>query len=558
MGRASFADRLFLTRPATVLQILLATTPFLVIPVLHLASAPETATGFFHEEMPYYAANGRAAFERGNGWAYSNPYDPDPAAPAIYFHWLLWLIGSAITRWNCDPGQLNLVLTLLSAPVFSAMTWRLVSYRTTEHRWRSLNFLLAMTGGGLLVIGAFAARMTGSQPASASLLEFDPGQGLWFLNWGRNSLFPTEAIYHCLVVACWLSELRDKPYRATLFCLLLATTHPWSGLELLLTMNAWRVWNLLKQPGRSTIRLFAVSATMLALFLAYYKWWLPGFEHHAQLQKVWELDWSLSTRSAILAYSLVCIPAVIRSMQSQTFSRTEQFLAIALLVATGLVFHDRFIRPVQPLHFTRGYIWLPLFLLGLPVLEKAWNWLADRKIRQIGIAAIILLMSVDNLIFSYLHAGFQFRQERGYHLTAGDRAILRHLHQYHAKSVVLSESETLNYLMPAYAGVRPWMGHPFNTPGFQTRKQVLRGLLDRGAHSFPVIPDDVDVFLTQRGTDRRTPSLTAEWTEMDSGNGEWQVWVRIRQLKTDPETTEAGNGRQSVSLQEPAQTVSGK
>ena len=49
------------------LMIIVAVVPFWLMPAAHVASNPETATGFFHEELPYYMANGRAAFDRGNG-----------------------------------------------------------------------------------------------------------------------------------------------------------------------------------------------------------------------------------------------------------------------------------------------------------------------------------------------------------------------------------------------------------------------------------------------------------------------------------------------------------
>ena len=66
----------------------LSVLPFLAIPIAHLLSNIQTATGFFHYELPYYVANGRAALERGNGLFYPNPFDPAADAPAIYAHWL--------------------------------------------------------------------------------------------------------------------------------------------------------------------------------------------------------------------------------------------------------------------------------------------------------------------------------------------------------------------------------------------------------------------------------------------------------------------------------------
>jgi len=74
--------------------------------------------------------------------------------------------------------------------------------------------------------------------------------------------------------------------------LLLATTHPWSGLELLLTINLWRSFRRL--PIRHSVAAIQLAAAVLMLgaFLSYYRLWLPSFEQHAAQQRVWEVEWT--------------------------------------------------------------------------------------------------------------------------------------------------------------------------------------------------------------------------------------------------------------------------
>ncbi len=543
-------DRSSIFDPLVVVLSTLVVLPFLAIPLAHLASAPESATGFFHEELPYYVANGRAAFERGNGWLYPNPYDPDPAAPAIYFHWLLWGIGKLVTSLGLDPGQLIIALTLVMAPVFSLMTWKLVACLTRDHRWQLPNFVMAMTGGGLLVLGAIVVSGTSALKSGDTLLAFDPGRGLWFLNWGRNALFPTEAIYHCLVIGCWMAEIRGQSWRSLFWCGLLATTHPWSGLELLLTVCTWRLLLWITDRRLSIAVQLCLAAGMLAIFLAYYRWWLPQFDHHARLQHVWELDWSLSTRSAVLAYGLVLTAVAARLVLGTAWTRGDRFLMVALMVATGLVFHDRFIKPVQPLHFTRGYLWMPLFLLGLPAYESLWAWLQQRRLQLAVMPLLLLCFATDNLVFSWVHTGWQYRLERGYRLTAGDRALLDHLGKHHAGSVVLTEAELLNYLMPAYAPVRPWMGHPFNTPDFQTRKdhmqQLSRGDLSLDSELFA----DIDVIALRRNSYWPAIPDPSHWSEFETSNGAWRIWVRNTE-PTNVSLKRAGRPRSGARASRP-------
>ena len=133
----------------------LSVLPFLAIPMAHLLSNVETATGLFHYELPYYVANGRAALERGNGFFYPNPFDPAVDAPAIYVHWLPEVMGIATSVFRADPGSLILWLTFAAALAFAAATQRLVTACLPNSvRDSSFPFLAVMWGGGFLAIGS--------------------------------------------------------------------------------------------------------------------------------------------------------------------------------------------------------------------------------------------------------------------------------------------------------------------------------------------------------------------------------------------------------------------
>ena len=538
--------------------VVLSLLPFWLLPVSHLASDPGSATGFYHEELPYYVANGRAAFERGNGIAYPNPYDPDPAAPAIYAHWLLWVMGLLPVYADSDPGDVMIAFTFISTIIFGFATWKLVAERVLHGSSPHLPYLIAMWGGGLLVIAGFIADLAGNTDPVSSLLQFDPGRGLWFLNWGRNAIFATESVYHCLVAACWVCEMRGQRLSGTLWCAALATTHPWSGLQLLLILNTWRVFQWYRIRDRTSGVFLVTAILMLAVFLVYYKVWLPHFDQHRRLQDVWKLDWSLASRSAILAYSLVAIPAIVRICKAvrhhrsggslplrpdsadadrpcdqglpgvtSGFTRAEQFLICALFVSVGLVFHDRLIRPIQPLHFTRGYIWMPLFLLGLPTVQ-VWGRRAFRSglAGQCLAAGLCLALFVDNAAFALIHSRWLYHSDRGYQLNSDDRAMLVALHRRCPAAVVLTESDVINYLLPTYANVRPWIGHLFNTPDRERRLAVFEAVFAGNSVIVEQIPAEVDVLVIRRSRDSSALVGQENWVPLESNNAGWTFWGR--------------------------------
>lgn len=564
----SFCSDAPFNAPRVLGLIVLSLLPFWAVPIAHVVSNPQTATGFFHYELPYYVANGRAALERGNGIMYPNPYDPAPEAPVIYAHWLPWILGFSTATCGFDPGEMILSLTFCASLAFAWATWSLVQHRMFDapgfdgeaSTLRGIRgspdnnaaFFLAMWGGGLLCIAGTAVSGLQSTPWLESVLQFDPGNGMWFLNWGRNALFPTEAIYHTLVACCWIAEIKAQNRVANGCLLLLATTHPWSGLELLLTINLWRGIQLLTLRTGNARNQLSISAALLLTFLLYYKVWLSAFPQHARLQHVWELDWSLSLTTAFLAYVPVLIPCgvlIVRKLSKSSlenvcpdspvaiipefskkiascsagpFDRTERFLLCALVIAAGLAFHDRIFKPVQPLHFTRGYVWMPLFLLGLPVIMGWWNHIRDRSPRYI---TVLLMMTVfaDDFVFSAVHTNRQLTQVDGFHLDADERTLLSSLHG--RRGPVLLEPLELNYLLPSYADARPWLGHHFNTPLFPERKAAYDNCFLSDSPAPQNIPDDVRVFVVRSTRDAKELIASPVWQQAARKSG-WNIWER--------------------------------
>ena len=554
--------------PRVLALIVISLLPFWAVPIAHVASHPQTATGYFHYELPYYVANGRAAFERGNGIFYPNPYDPAPESPVIYAHWLPWLLGLATAWCGFDPGDVILSLTFCASIAFAWATWSLVQHRTfgdirldaSASSQRAIRgrpggipaFLVAMWGGGLLCFAGTAVAVRQSTPWLESVLQFDPGNGMWFLNWGRNALFPTEAVYHTLVACCWLAEIKTYRRMANGCLLLLAMTHPWSGLELLLTINLWRGLQFLSLRTHSARNQLSISAAVLVTFLLYYKVWLSTFPQHARLQQVWELDWSLSWTSAFLAYVPIFIPCavlIVRKLPKSSpnevpsgspaaqgiapdrkdlscsegvFNRTEQLLLCALVVAAGLAFHDRIISPVQPLHFTRGYVWMPMFLIGLPVIMEWWNYV-HRRIPQYAVVLLALAVIADNFVFSAVHIDRQLAQVDGFHLDTDERTLLASLHGQ--RGPVLLESMELNYLLPSYADARPWLGHHFNTPLFVERRAAYDCCFPTDGLDPANIPDEVRILVVRRSRNTNKLVESPVWQRANRNTG-WDVWKR--------------------------------
>jgi hypothetical protein len=469
---------------ARILWAALAAVPFLSIYLAHYTSPLGVATGFIHGDMPYYCANGRAIFERGNGLAHPNPYDPNPDAPVIYFHWLTWILGFGIKKLGLEPGALFVGMGVIGSLLCSYLTLRLVEARLPKSRYRNLLFLFTMWGGGLLCLGRAAQNLLNGHSAAESLFAFDPFNGWWFQNWGRNLVFPTEAVYHALAATVWLAVLGQRWKLALAAAALLAATHPFSGLQMLLILFAWLSICLCLGPSWHGLRLWLTVVAVLGLFLGYYFGFLESFEQHRSLRETWSLNWTLDSATLLLGYGPIGVVAAYGfCIARKRLTSGESFLAICFILSFLLAKHEWFLTPRQPLHFTRGYLWLPLCLLALPVLQRM---LIDARLPRVAFGFLVLVLGAvgisDNAAFLVQQWQNQWKnpEEAGYFLTPAEREMFAWIEGHGFDGVLLSPDHKISYLTATYTSARPYFGHWSQTPQLQKRIEQVQAWLEDG------------------------------------------------------------------------------
>lgn len=451
---------------------ILALTPFWSLYVAHASLGPNLATGFIVADMPYYCANGREIFERGNGLMYCNPYDPDPAAPVIYFHWLPWVFGFGTKILDLDPGLVFVIVGAIGGFVCAVCTYRIVELLLPDPRCRDACYYAVMWGGGLLVLPALIANLFGGDPWWADLLRFDPFEGWWFLSWGRNLVMPQEAVYHAAVASAWLAVLRGRDWPAVAAVTALALTHPFSGIQHLCVLGLWLTIRAIRNC-RARLPL-AVLVAVTVVFLGYYFLYLPSFPQHREVHGTWSLDWTLPLSSLVLGYGPVAVLAAVRCRQDwRTWQPELTFLAVAAAVSLLLVKHELFLPARQPLHFTRGYVWLPLALLGLPLVQRFWQWVSARPLRgsRLAVAAVLGGLTVlDDATFLALFWNQPADRHTDVRVDPAVADAFRFLDRTNTTGIVLvlkpdaADWEDYNYLAATYTSLTPLVGHPWLTP----------------------------------------------------------------------------------------------
>ena len=461
----------------------LVAVPFLWLYVAHFLFASGHGTGFLQYDMPYYVSVGRSIFTRGNGVLSPNPFDLN--GPAIYFQWFPWLLGIGTVFLHADAGYFYCALGVVFAIGLARVTLALV--RACGGRSHELLLLiLAFWGGGLLGIGGVlnglltlgwdCFRVT--KASGQAIMALDSGNGFWFLNWGRNSIFTTEALYHILVGVIWLGVLRNRWLWVAVGMVLITSTHPWTGLEVLGMLLAYLGWVYVARRERPPVWFQLSLALCGCAFFWYYGLYLNQFESHRQIVATWKFsDLVLPDLSFVLSIALVLVVVIYRFQKVISFTRSDEFLGICFLISTILCTHQHWMTPVQPIHFHRGYPWMALFLLGLPAINK---WLetrsfAKRSIAQaIGGAAIILLFCSDNLVFIATRTLVLRNMAHSLTLSDPERRLVNWMDSTSSRGLFLASNLNFSYLTSAYSNVTPYLGHRYLTPNFEQHEDTMR------------------------------------------------------------------------------------
>ncbi len=468
----------YLFAPKKVFVVILAPFLYWIIYGGHFLLQDKSLfpTGFLLGDFPYYSASGREVFENGNGFAYPNPYDP--GSPVLYFHWYYTLLGLGIKFFNIDPGHNFLAWGLIGAIATSFLTFEILKNILPKKNFIISLFLLTMWGGGVFFIATSLLQIMGWFDSNQSPFFFDPFGGDWALNWGRNMLYPQEAIYHALSAMTFLALLKRKWPIAIIGAAALASTTPFTGVQIVLIVLASFVFLFFYEKKRGYLIYGTITVAILALLLGYYYIFLKSFDAYNSIHHRFILsDWILPWPSFFLAYTPLGILATYRIIKEhKIFTYKEWLMVVWLVISLALVKNELFLpTPIQPLHFTRGYVWFPLMLLALPLFQKWLTHLYETKTRlfsRLVFTTFFLIFVLDNLAFVKWRT---FDIDTFMYLTIPQREIFSWIDQNNLEGTLLSSNYDLSYLSATYTNVTPYVGYWNLTPEFDTRlMQVLK------------------------------------------------------------------------------------
>jgi hypothetical protein len=228
---------------------------------------------------------------------------------------------------------------------------------------------------------------------------------------------------------------------------------------------------------------------LLIFHLLYNIFLLNLFPEHRALFNQWSLIWTETVSTSLLADLFVGAFALwaVRNwkLARDHFSKpANRLLLVWFLVSIALVHHDLLLTPRQPVHFSRGYTWIPLFLLGvqplLGMLEKCFS-LKGRTFRVAALGCIFLIGLSDNIAWFGLRAaaalsprfGFTRLNQDGFSLSPSDQQLyawLKQRREPHTELLVTPyDNWPVTHLAVTYTDYRAWYSHFLCTPDYDRR-----------------------------------------------------------------------------------------
>ncbi len=447
-------------------------------------------TGFALDDNPVYMANARQYLDASQfSFFYSNPFDAATGSPAIYLQPHNYVFA-LLVKLGLEPGFIfsffGLLFTVLS--IFTGL--KIIQQVYPGLRHRSLIQVLFTWGGGLTAItGLLVAMIFYKQvpPSPDSIFIGDPGNGWWGLNYGRTLFIPLEAYYHFLFLLAVLFILQEKWIAALAVAFFLSITHPFTGIEFLLITGVWCLAEKLLWKNKHIPWYFVLGIALITAFTAwYYLFYLVSFKEHHILHQQFSVGWTYSLYVIIPAYILVLLLSLLQYFQSGSLKKFFLHSPQRLFFTWGIIAfllskHEWFISPMQPIHFTRGYTWMGLFLFAIPALAGLLNRLKQLKYSTAALALFLLIFLSDNLLWTTNLLRKKEKNEWIGHLKPDTKSTLNWLARNTGnKDLVFSNEYLINYYSNVYGSSYSWHSHVYNTPIHEVRRAQADSFLVTG------------------------------------------------------------------------------
>ena len=402
-----------------------------------------------------------------------------------------FLVLGYLWKWTgINPGSLLVLFDFIFAVLTLRIVIEIIYFIIPQYNYKKLITALFCWGGGILSVSGIVLHFIffkGTLHNIADNIFFlDPANGSWCLNFGRSLIYPLEAYYHFLFVCCTWLALKRKFAVVFFLMLLLTISHPYTSIEIISIVLVWVAAEIFyfKNADLKKGDFYFMLAAFLLYFI-YYAGILNSIEIYRQINKLNALDWGYKLWHFLPAYfivwccSFLCIKNIPLLKKHFSVSSNRLFFwwgTVAFLLSV----HGFALKPVQPIHFARGYVYAGFFLFCIPALQKIINKYTVQKTKGLLIlTALSFIFLFDNITW------FGYAAEKpnsaGVYFTQEETGMIDFFKQKNDRSIIIGSEKNypLDAAIQLYANSKAWIPHPFLTFEIENKRKAVNIFLQQ-------------------------------------------------------------------------------
>ena len=448
-------------------------------------------TGIIQWEHMLYMCSAKEYAIGNAGLLYEWPIINDFGDNKVFFQPQIFVLGYL---WKWLPIEPGYILTAFGF-VFALLTLRtvisIIYLIIPTGKYKMLITMLFCWGGGFLSAAGILLNFVFFKGSFADIPRhiffLDPAGGSWCLNFGRTLIYPLEAYYHFLFMSCILLALKRKFLPLFGIMLLLMLSHPYTAIESISIVLVWVVFEYcyfkntqIKKAGLIYI------ATAFILYFIYYAIVLNGIPIYRKINEINALDWGYKAWHFVPAYAIVWlfsfiaiknIPALKKHFSDPNNRLYFWWGTVAFLLSV----HGFAFKPVQPIHFARGYVYAGFFLFSIPALQSVISYLQLRKKNSyVLLPAMIFVFLFDNITWFGM-AALQ-KNNSGVYFNTAEKEVISFFENKHENGIAIGSLKNyyLNAGIQLYTSYKGWIPHPYLALDVDAKRSAVDSLLIKG------------------------------------------------------------------------------
>ncbi|OVE77268.1 hypothetical protein BVX99_03120 [bacterium F16] len=485
LGQNTVFMRWLASRDAAFLAASVVITGTFVFMLLSWTFNPpkdQSVWGIFQGDMPTYIMNAKATTARTLFLTYECPYDINEVKPSVMIQLPISLLA-VFLKMGISEVVIVLVIRLVFGSLMFYFIYLIIKTTFKNTYFGTVAFLIICLGGGLAWVSPL---FNSSGDFWAGIAENEQAYYWWFFNIFRNLMYPFELIYHCLLFGQIYFLIKNRWKWATLLMVLGLLSNPFLSIHMIAIHLVFLAHDYKKAPDWR--RYYAILP--IALWALYYKAVLPSFPiwNNVMTQHSNAYQSPMTVYDFAQAYGIAILglmSLIHKPFRDKCRGKRELLAAFSLIIITLLlVNHTRFpfLPSLQPLHFSRGYLFFGLWIVLLKWLEVITHEssVGVQKVVPYLLAVLAIATLPDNISFVRdqlrtppLPKLLSWKQDR--------QKILETLRTIPQTGNVLIGDWDLNLKIGCMTHHKVLFGTPYTTPDFQERKRDTIRYLINGA-----------------------------------------------------------------------------